>query len=127
MARANAPAAASWNSAATQSREDGSSLQEELFPLAGHLEALRPGENVLAIHGQLKDITSRWLSKDIDSTIVIKEMAPVLQEMEETAQAAQEILAGEYNIDVDELAEIRQEIIDTVPDLFATPTPEPDA
>ncbi len=51
VARRNAPAAPQWDSAATASRSSAESLLFEGISLDGHLDALRPGQNVLAVRG----------------------------------------------------------------------------
>jgi hypothetical protein len=51
VARRNAPAGQTWNSAATASREVGDAITPESINLSSFLDVLRPGTNVLAIHG----------------------------------------------------------------------------
>jgi len=51
IAEANAPDLPQWNSAATAARSVEDSLQPLQIDLADDLDALRPGENLLAIHG----------------------------------------------------------------------------
>ncbi|MBI4327028.1 MAG: lamin tail domain-containing protein, partial [Chloroflexi bacterium] len=51
VARANAPDAPAWNSAATAGRLDSEASQFEDFNLSGFLSLLQVGTNVLAIHG----------------------------------------------------------------------------
>ncbi len=50
-ARRNAPAVAVWNSAAPGERADVDALAGEEIPFSAALAALRPGKNVLAVHG----------------------------------------------------------------------------
>jgi hypothetical protein len=50
IARQNAPASLSFNSAAPTVRADGLALQAEEYDLADHIDLLQNGNNVLAIH-----------------------------------------------------------------------------
>ncbi len=49
VAASNAPLAIAWNSAATERQPTSDALAYESFDLSGHLDALRPGANVLAV------------------------------------------------------------------------------
>ncbi len=51
VARRNAPDVVGWNSAATGVQGVDESQQTEEFDLAEYLDQLRPGRNVLAVHG----------------------------------------------------------------------------
>ena len=51
VARRNAPASVSWDSAATASRDVGEAIEPEQINLSGHLSALQAGPNILAIQG----------------------------------------------------------------------------
>lgn len=51
VASANSPAAPAWNSSAAGDHPDGEALQFVPFPIEEHLDALRPGDNLLALHG----------------------------------------------------------------------------
>ena len=51
VARDNAPATPTWDSAAGTTRSDDSALVFEDFDLSGHIGDLHAGTNVLAIHG----------------------------------------------------------------------------
>lgn len=51
VAAANEPAAPTWQSGATQSHSDLLAINAVSFEITGHLDQLRVGENVLAIHG----------------------------------------------------------------------------
>ena len=51
IASSNAPAALSWNSAATQSHPDSEAVQWETFDVSAALPYLQPGSNVLAVQG----------------------------------------------------------------------------
>jgi len=50
-ASVNAPAILQWNSAATAANPTANALNEEVIDLSNQLSALRPGRNMLAIHG----------------------------------------------------------------------------
>jgi len=51
VARRNDPPTLAFDAAAPQEHPDEEAVVAELFPLTQHLDALRAGENVLAIHG----------------------------------------------------------------------------
>ncbi|NQU23333.1 MAG: CotH kinase family protein [Candidatus Nealsonbacteria bacterium] len=51
VAEDNAPAAPVWNSTATAARSVAESLTSVEFDISAHLNVLRAGENVLALHG----------------------------------------------------------------------------
>ena len=57
-ARANAPASPAWNSLATASHPDGQAVLFLNFDASQARDALRPGRNVLAIHGLNASVTS---------------------------------------------------------------------
>ncbi|MDD8047115.1 MAG: lamin tail domain-containing protein, partial [Verrucomicrobiota bacterium] len=51
VARSNAPTPPAWNSTALQPRPNELGVVPEVFSLSGRLDLLRPGLNVLAVHG----------------------------------------------------------------------------
>jgi len=51
VARRNAPATLTWNSSAPEERDDKEAFRYEEIDLSQYLELLRPGANVLAVHG----------------------------------------------------------------------------
>ncbi len=51
IASRNAPESLAWNSRATAVRNDGQAVEYEAASIAGALPLLRPGRNLLAIHG----------------------------------------------------------------------------
>lgn len=51
IARSNAPTGASWDTQASTSHRDSEALEFETFDVARHVELLRTGKNVLALHG----------------------------------------------------------------------------
>lgn len=56
--RINAPTELAWNSQAATNRRDSSAPIHENLDITEHLSALRPGENLLAIHGLNFDSSS---------------------------------------------------------------------
>lgn len=58
VAAANEPAIPSWQSGATRSHPDFQAVNAIPFNISEHLDLLRVGENVLAIHGLNQGITS---------------------------------------------------------------------
>ncbi len=51
VASRNAPDDLVWNAGATRGHSDGAALEFESVDVSAHIDALRPGENLLAIHG----------------------------------------------------------------------------
>lgn len=71
-----------------------------------------------ALNLEVRRIISRWLDEEIDSAQVVEEMAPLLASIEETVTSAEEILAGEFDRDPEDLSNIRREAIATVYQIF---------
>jgi hypothetical protein len=74
VARSNAPMSPQWNSAATAENPDGAAIGSEDFDISSHLNALNPGQNILAIHGlNVSPSSSDFL---ISSELVIERRDP---------------------------------------------------
>ena len=58
IARANAPVDPTWNSLATASHRDALATRFEYFDLSSHADLLVEGENILAVHGMNRQISS---------------------------------------------------------------------
>ncbi len=56
--RANASGTPSWNSTASAGHSDGAAVNFEDFDVTDHIDALRAGDNLLAIHGLNVSVTS---------------------------------------------------------------------
>lgn len=51
VARANAPGSLAWNARASTQHSDGQAVTWVPFDISAHMDALHPGDNILAIHG----------------------------------------------------------------------------
>ena len=58
IASGNAPSTLSWNSTSTSDRSDGEAIVPADFDISSSIDFLRPGKNVLAIHGLNRNVTS---------------------------------------------------------------------
>ena len=58
VASANAPTNPRWDSSATTLHDDSLAVRYESFDITAHRERLRPGKNILAIHGLNSGLTS---------------------------------------------------------------------
>ncbi len=65
VARRNAPPVTDWRSGATAARPGDDLLTSELIDLSAHVDALRPGLNVLALHGLNDGATSPTFLLDV--------------------------------------------------------------
>jgi hypothetical protein len=84
----------------------------------------KPWDRALEIHEQTKDILSRWFNDEIDSSIVLDEIEDPLGEIEKIMSGVEEELASRYGIDPDEMREFREDTIESMNEIFNTPTPE---
>ena len=76
------------------------------------------------VHGQTKSLLAEWFNDEIDSAEVSAGMGPILLDAERVIAGAEQTLAEVFGFDLDQLAEERQETLDSLPDIFeSTPTP----
>ena len=79
----------------------------------------------LDLHARLEDIEVRWLAKEVNAAHVLAELSPIVEEIADVVQGAEGTLAQTYDVDAEQLAARRQELLSTFPDLFSpTPTPQ---
>ena len=71
VASANAPANAAWDSAATAERDPVDAQREAFIALGEHLDALRSGENILALHGLNVSVDDgeAWLTPRLEAVL----------------------------------------------------------
>ncbi len=74
-------------------------------------------------YSQMKQIFKDWFYNDITSKEVLQQLPPVLESMEQILNNAERTLAFQYRFPKEELTAQRQEIMRSIPDMFATPTP----
>ncbi len=104
---------------------------EEALPQITPPDVLIPAwQDAVGVHEETRGIVRRWRDQEISSLQVIDDMAPVVTEIGAVVRSVEAALASEYNLDLELLAEQRQEIIARVPEIFETglapsPTPAP--
>jgi hypothetical protein len=69
LASDNAPDTVQWNSAATAGRDDAAAVQFSSFDVSQCLSALRPGQNLLAIHGLNISLSSSDFLIDVELVV----------------------------------------------------------
>jgi hypothetical protein len=84
---------------------------------------LGPWQDARSIHDQTKQLLSAWFNSEADAAATVSSMQPVLDEAESILTDLETILAEQYDFNPDELAAQRQETLQSIPDIFATPTP----
>jgi hypothetical protein len=82
-------------------------------------------EQALPVQSATKDLVSRWVNKEIDSTVVLEEVAPLLEKIEKTMVNLDQELEFNYGFDAQEMKKARQDAIDSMNEIFATATPQP--
>jgi hypothetical protein len=82
-------------------------------------------DQVLPVHTAIKDILSRWVNKEIDSNIVVKEIDPYLKQIEKIMDSMEKKLASSYGFDAKEMNKTREEAIQSMDAIFSTSTPTP--
>ncbi|MCA9215462.1 MAG: lamin tail domain-containing protein, partial [Planctomycetales bacterium] len=78
IVRVNAPDNAAWNSEATASNSDRNAVSYENFSLDEHVNLLKPGQNLLAIHGMNQTVTG---NDSLFSPLIVSgaELTPVTE------------------------------------------------
>jgi len=85
-----------------------------------------PYADAQEVHETLKDILARWWNEEIDSTQVLTEVEPELTRIDGIVGGAERTLARTYGFDMEEMAQYRQEVLDSIPDMLKpTVVPEP--
>ena len=99
---------------------------EEAIPQTTPPELLKPyWDQVLPIHAATKELIAQWYNKEIDSTIVLEEVAPILNQVEQIMSDLDHELASTYGFNAEELNQSREEAIQSMNEIFGTPTPSP--
>ena len=79
---------------------------------------------ITEIHEQTKGIMRDWFNEEINSSDVVEEISPLLSSLEQQLSRVENSLADEFNFDVNEITQAREEILESVPEIFnSTPTP----
>lgn len=84
---------------------------------------LGPWEDAHSIHEQTKQYLSAWFNSEADAAATVASMQAVLAQAETVMVEVDSIFADQYGYDLEELAAQRQETLDSIPDIFPTPTP----
>lgn len=82
--------------------------------LASELRAAR------SLNNDVRTILGRWMDQEIDSSEVLAELAPLLDEIDSTVTDAEEKLAREAGLDTEKLTETRREAMESVAQAFET-------
>lgn len=80
-------------------------------------------DQAVFIHKEIKGLGGRWFEKEIDSTIVLEEIQPYLLQIDRIMTDLDNDLASHYGFEAKELQQIREEAIQSVNEVFVTPTP----
>jgi len=92
---------------------------DESIPQTVSPDVVDPAWNsAIIVHEQTKQLAARWLDKEVDSGQVVAEMQAVLRDIDEILTSAEAALGTEYNLDSNLLTQKRQEIINTLPEIF---------
>lgn len=87
---------------------------------------LRPFWNdVIAAYNDTADLINRWDDKEMEPAEIADEMVDVVDRLQTTVDNAEAALILVYAWDPGELAQTRQEMLDSADEMFATPTPTP--
>ena len=84
---------------------------------------LGPWEDAHSVHEQTKQHLSAWFNNEADAATTVASMQAVLAQAETVMVEVDSIFADQYGYDLEELAAQRQETLDSLPDIFSTPTP----
>lgn len=82
--------------------------------LASELRAAR------SLNNDVRTILGRWMDQEIDSSEVLAELDPLLDEIDSTVTDAEEKLAREAGLDTEKLTETRREAMESVAQAFET-------
>jgi hypothetical protein len=92
-----------------------SALIEEVdksLPDVEPLPELRgPWDDLTGIHEEIKGIISRWVNDEIDSSRVVGETNPLLENAESALNQAETVLEEDYDLPSAELTSRRQELM----------------
>lgn len=81
-------------------------------------------EEARSVHEQTKEILGDWFNDELDSAEVLIRMESVLLTAEGIIENVEETLARDFGFDLEQLTEERQEILESLPEIFeSTSTP----
>jgi hypothetical protein len=82
-------------------------------------DTLAPAWNdAIAAHDALQEILRGWWEEEIDASQVVVDLEPILADIDAIVADAEEALADEYGFDPSFLTEQRQEILESVSEVF---------
>jgi len=90
-------------------------IMPEISPpdyLASELRAAR------SLNNDVRALLGRWMDQEIDSSEVLAELTPLLNEIDSTVTDAEEKLASEADLNTENLTETRREAMDSVAQAF---------
>lgn len=77
----------------------------------------------ISLNDDIQALLSRWFDSEIDSTVVLEEIDPLLIEIDSLLTEAEEKLARESDLDAETLERTRQEAMESISEVFET-TPD---
>jgi hypothetical protein len=77
------------------------------------------------VHDRTKELVSKWFNQEIYSDDVLEEIDDLLIDIENTLSQVDRDLAEAYGFEQAELKAVRDEMLASLEDIFATPTPVP--
>jgi len=95
--------------------ESVSEAAEEIDPPA-ILESF--WDDVVGLHHDAMDAFESWLGEETDAAQMLQDITPIVTQLEELVSDAEIALAAEYGFDGTELADVRQEALGALPDVF---------
>ena len=99
---------------------------DEAIPQTTTPEIFSPyWEQALSIHAATKDLTAKWFNKEIDSSVVLDDVAPYLEQIEKIMDDLDKELASSYGFNLQDMKKYREDAIQSFNGIFGTPTPAP--
>jgi len=77
----------------------------------------------IKVHEETKELLAKWMDLEIDSGIVMEELEYHLERIEEIISTLEELLGLTYQFEESELSSIREEILESMDEIFEYPNP----
>ena len=75
-------------------------------------------DDVTGLHHEAVDVFESWLGEEADAAQALQDITPIVTQLEELVSEAEIALAEEYGFHGTELADVRQEALGALPDVF---------
>jgi len=82
-------------------------------------------EKAIPIHESTKELLARWYNKEIASIDVLAETPALMKKIDKIMDDCELGLGLIYGFDINEMRKAREEAMNSLADIFATPTPQP--